>query len=86
MKLIYKLRLLRKKIEIRALEKKQIEGKKHQYERWILTAIAKGECINFVRDESDAVLEELLEEMGGKYEKSRQSLTNRVWYNIQAEQ
>ena len=68
MKWIYKLRLLQMKREIRSIQKKQRKQKKRQYEKYIIAALAEGRPVKITRDDPDPILEELLKEMGVKYE------------------
>lgn len=68
MKWIYKLRLLRTKREIRSITKKQNKEKKRQYEKYIIESFAEGHPVKITRDDPEPILEELLKEMGVKYE------------------
>ena len=68
MKWIYKLRLLQMKREIRSMRKKQNKAKKRQYEDYIIASLAEGRPIKITRDDPEPILEELLKEMGVKYE------------------
>ena len=68
MKWIYKLRLLRTKREIRSITKKQNKEKKRHYEKYIIVSLAEGRPVKITRDDPEPILEELLKEMGVKYE------------------
>ena len=84
MKWIYKLQLLQKKREIRAIQKKQLENKKRQYKRYILASLAEGKMVKCTMDDPDPILEDVLKEMGVKYEDSRTMRS--VTYYIPVEQ
>lgn len=84
MKWIYKLQLLQKKREIRAIQKKQLENKKRQYKRRILASLAEGKMVICTRDDPDPILEDVLKEMGVKYKDSRTMRS--VTYYIPVEQ
>lgn len=71
MKWIYRFQLLQKKREIRAIQKKQLENKKRQYKQYILASLAEGQSVTCRMDDPDPILEDVLKEMGVKYEDSR---------------
>lgn len=68
MKWIYKLRLLRMKRTVRSIQKKQRKKKKRQYEKYILASLAEGRTVKITLDDPEPILEEILKEMGVKYE------------------
>lgn len=68
MKWIYKLRLLRMKRTVRSIQKKQRKQKKREYEEYIIASLAEGRPVKITLDNPGPILEELLKEMGVKYE------------------
>ena len=68
MKWIYKLRLFRMKRKFRSTQKKLRKQKKREYEEYILASLSEGRPVKYTLDYPAPILEELLEEMGVKYE------------------
>ena len=56
------------KREIRSIQKKQRKQKKRQYEKYIIANLSEGRPVKITRDDPEPILEELLKEMGVKYE------------------
>lgn len=71
MKLIYKLRMLWLKKKVRAIQKKQLENKKRQIKHYILASLADGKPVKCTVEDPDPVFEDVLKEMGVKYEDTR---------------
>ena len=56
------------KRKVRSIQKKQRKQKKRQYEKYIIGALAEGRPVKITYVDPEPILEELLKEMGVKYE------------------
>jgi hypothetical protein len=56
------------KRKVRSIQKKQRKQKKRKYEEYIIASLAGGRPVKITLDSPGPILEELLKEMGVKYE------------------